>query len=57
VISKRFVERAHEEGLAVHAWTIDDPSEMRRLFDLGVDGIMTDLPTVLRQVMEERGMW
>jgi glycerophosphoryl diester phosphodiesterase len=57
VISRRFVEQAHEEGLAVHAWTIDDPSEMRRLFDLGVDGIMTDQPTVLRQVMEERGTW
>lgn len=57
VISRHFVEQAHEEGLVVHAWTIDDPLEMHRLFDLGVDGIMTDQPTVLRQVMEDRGTW
>jgi len=57
VISKRFVDQAHDEGLVVHAWTIDEPAEMHRLLDLGVDGIMTDQPAVLRQVMEERGIW
>lgn len=57
VITQRFVDTAHDEGLAVHAWTIDDTAQMHHLFDLGVDGIMTDQPTVLRQVMEERGLW
>jgi glycerophosphoryl diester phosphodiesterase len=38
-------------------WTIDDPAEMNTLFDLGVDGIMTDRPQVLKDVMIERGIW
>jgi glycerophosphoryl diester phosphodiesterase len=38
-------------------WTIDEPAEMHRLLDLGVDGIMTDKPQVLRGVFEQRGAW
>ena len=57
VTDTRFVERAHRMGLAVHVWTIDDPAEMHRLLDLGVDGIMTDRPEVLRTVFQERGLW
>jgi glycerophosphoryl diester phosphodiesterase len=38
-------------------WTIDEPDEMRRLLDFGVDGIMTDRPAVLRDVLRERGQW
>ena len=48
---------AHRHGVAVHVWTIDEPAEMNRLLDMGVDGIMTDRPSVLRQVMVERGHW
>ncbi len=54
VISGPFVEAAHRIGLAVHAWTIDDANEMHRLFDLGVDGIMTDRPSVLSAVLLAR---
>ncbi len=57
VIDARLVVAAHERGLQVHAWTIDDAAEMRRLLELGVDGIMTDRPTVLRQVLEDQGTW
>ncbi len=57
VVTPRFVERAHRRGLAVHVWTIDEPAEMRRLLDLGVDGIMTDRPAVLREILAERGQW
>ncbi len=38
-------------------WTIDDADEMTRLLDLGVDGIMTDRPQVLKDVLLERGEW
>ena len=51
------VEVAHRHGIAVHVWTIDDPDEMHHLLDIGVDGIMTDRPAVLREVLEERDSW
>lgn len=57
VVTPGFVETAHRCGVVVHVWTIDDPGEMHRLFDLGVDGIMTDRPETLRRVMIERGCW
>jgi glycerophosphoryl diester phosphodiesterase len=57
LVSEAFVEAAHRRGLQVHVWTIDDPAEMHRLCDLGVDGIMTDRPAVLRDVLIERGVW
>ena len=57
VVTEAFIERAHALGIMVHVWTIDDPREMHRLLDLGVDGLMTDRPTVLRDVFEERGIW
>jgi len=50
------VKRAHELGLGLVPWTVNDPAEMRKLIDWGVDGIITDYPDRLRQVMRERGM-
>ena len=49
-----FLERARSQGLAVDVWTVDDPAQMRDLIDIGVDGIMTDSPSVLRQVLNAR---
>ncbi len=57
VVTPGFVSWAHRHGVQVHVWTIDEPGEMTRLLDLGVDGIMTDQPSVLRQVLEERREW
>ena len=56
-MTPRFVETAHRFGVQVHVWTIDDPVEMARLLDLGVDGIMTDRPQVLKDLLVERGEW
>ena len=50
----RFIQRAHRLGLAVDVWTIDDPAEMERLIALGVDGIMTDSPSVLLRTQGHR---
>ena len=57
VVSERTVRRAHRLGLHVHVWTIDEPGEMHRLLDLGVDGIMTDRPGHLKDVLVERRAW
>jgi glycerophosphoryl diester phosphodiesterase len=55
VMSQDFVDNAHANGLAVHVWTIDDEATMRQLVEWGVDGIMTDAPTLLERVLQETG--
>jgi glycerophosphoryl diester phosphodiesterase len=50
----RFVEAAHAAGKAVHVWTVNDKAEMEMLLELGVDAIMSDLPSVVVPVIEER---
>jgi len=57
VVDRRFVAAAHRRGVGVHVWTIDDPAAMGRLLDLGVDAILSDRPTVLKQVLTDRGLW
>jgi glycerophosphoryl diester phosphodiesterase len=52
VITPRFLEAAHSSGLEVHAWTINDVDDMRRLLDLGVDGLITDYPDRLMALLE-----
>ena len=54
VVTPRFLKAAHDRGVRVDVWTIDDPDEMRRLLDLGVDVIMTNRPEVLEGVLGER---
>ncbi|MFI7483295.1 glycerophosphodiester phosphodiesterase [Kocuria sp. M1R5S2] len=51
VLTPRLVRRAHEAGLRVDVWTIDDEADMRRLRSWGVDGIMTDRPDLLSAVL------
>lgn len=52
LVDEQFVDAAHRAGMAVHVWTIDVETEMERLCDLGVDGIITDLPTTLVKVLD-----
>ena len=55
VVTKQFVEAAHNQGLAVHVWTIDEREDMEALLNTGVDGIMTDRPSLLAQVLRQEG--
>lgn len=55
VVDEQFVTAAHGAGVAVHVWTINDEAEMTRLLDLGVDGIVSDVPTTLVKVLAARG--
>lgn len=57
VVDRRFVRTAHERGLQVHVWTVNEPQRMEALLDLGVDGIMTDRIDILRTVLDQRGAW
>jgi glycerophosphoryl diester phosphodiesterase len=57
VVTSGLIRRAHALGLVVHVWTINEPAEMRRLLDLGVDGIVTDRADLLKQVLQERDEW
>jgi len=57
VVTPRFLARSHRHGMPVHVWTVDDRADMERLLDAGVDGIMTDRPSTLREVLVERGQW
>ncbi len=56
VVDERFVAAAHRQGLAVHVWTVNDVAAMERLIDLGVDGIISDVPRQLVRVLEDRGV-
>ena len=52
-VTPRLVAEAHRRNIPVHVWTIDDPSVMRRLLSWGVDGIHTDRPDLLLNVLIE----
>jgi glycerophosphoryl diester phosphodiesterase len=55
IVTKKFIEKAHERNIAVHVWTINDEATMEHLLDLGVDGIFTDHPSILKGVLQKRG--
>ena len=55
ILTERFLRIAKKENKLVHVWTIDNKEEMFKLIDFGVDGIMTDKPSILKQAMTEKG--
>jgi glycerophosphoryl diester phosphodiesterase len=54
LVTAETVTAAHALGLEIHVWTINEPQEMERLLDLGVDGIMSDFPGRLREIVRRR---
>ena len=54
---ERLVTGAHGIGVKVVVWTVNDQPSMVRLLDAGVDGIITDRPDLLREVLIARGQW
>lgn len=57
IVDRRFLAEAHRRGVGVHVWTVNERTEMERLLDLGVDAILSDRPSLLKQVFTERGLW
>ena len=55
-LTRALVDEAHALGLRVIPWTVNDEAEMRRLIDLGVDGIITDYPDRLRKAVQAKGL-
>jgi len=53
LLTRGFIRKAHNEGLKVHAWTVDDPVDMQRAIINGIDGIITDFPGPLRAILDE----
>lgn len=56
VVNPRFIRAAHQRMVAVHVWTINNQDEMEALLDMGVDGIFTDKPALLREILHDRGL-
>lgn len=56
-LDARFLRAAHGLNIPVHVWTINERETMEHLIELGVDGIMTDRPSLLGQVLDQRGLW
>jgi glycerophosphoryl diester phosphodiesterase len=56
VITPSLIKYAHACNKKVHAWTIDDPVQINELLDMGIDGIMTDSPELLKSEIAKRGI-
>ncbi len=51
-VDGRFIRMAHDAGLAVYPWTVNDPDRMRELISMGIDGLVTDAPDIARAVVD-----
>jgi glycerophosphoryl diester phosphodiesterase len=51
VVTQRFIDAAHRRGMDVHVWTVNEADDIQRMLDLGVDGIITDAPDLLLQML------
>lgn len=53
--TKRFIRSAHRRNMAVQYWTINDKEEMKKLIEIGADGLMTDRPDLMKELLSEMG--
>ena len=53
--TKRVINSAHKHNMAVHYWTIDNKEDMRMLIENGADGLITDRPDIMLELLEEMG--
>ena len=54
-LDDKYIAAIHDAGAQVHAWTVNEAPDMKRLLDMGVDGIVTDRPDILNDVLRRRG--
>ena len=52
-LDRAFIQQAHRRGQQVYAWTVNTAEDMRRLLDLGIDGVITDQPALARKTLDE----
>lgn len=55
LVDEEYVKEYHKLGYKIYPWTVNDPNEMRKLIQVGVDGIITDKPDLLAQILKEFG--
>jgi len=55
IVTSKFIKAAHDRNIAVHVWTINNRNDMERLLSMEVNGIFTDYPAILREVLRDRG--
>jgi len=51
VLTQRLIDAAHRRNLEVHPWTVDETEDMQRMLDMGVDGIITDRPDLMMELL------
>jgi glycerophosphoryl diester phosphodiesterase len=56
-VTPGLVALSHRRGLRVHVWTVNAAAQMTQLLDMGVDGLVTDQLSTLREVLTQRGKW
>jgi glycerophosphoryl diester phosphodiesterase len=56
IMTKRFIREAHAKNIKVEPWTVDNPQLMKQYIEWGVDGIMTDRPDLMIEVLKELGI-
>ncbi|MBE2233177.1 MAG: glycerophosphodiester phosphodiesterase [Anaerolinea sp.] len=55
IVTPGFIDDAHSRGMDVHVWTVNEAADMQRMIDLGVDGIITDRPDILLELLGRSG--